>query len=260
MIAKKFVNISVTKIKKRSTNCEVCGTSLLSFMPDDRSVITCPTCGLEKFYVKDSAYVDTATGSVEVKTKKTKSEYYDITNFKKLVDAYQGKGGSSVNKEQIIKDLDNYFKKNGFPSCQEIKEMKADNLGRRGPFKISRLFEIFSEIGHVEYGENAWLIAHIALGWDLPDLSKYEAKIYSDYQKTQEALNNMTDKDRSSSIGRHYRLFKHMELAGYPCIYENDFKVCRMKDTIRANEELWKKMCESCGDESIYFIPTSYIS
>jgi hypothetical protein len=61
------------------------------------------------------------------------------------------------------------------------------------------------------------------------------------------------------TINTQYRLFKHLEMAGFPC-YAVDFRIPKTREIIQADEERWKAMCEGVDEHErtlgIRFIPT----
>ena len=59
---------------------------------------------------------------------------------------------------------------------------------------------------------------------------------------------------RISSLGTQYRLWRHLQLIGYPCEF-GDFKIAENVDSIQTHHRLWKLMCDGANDPEIYYIP-----
>ena len=67
-------------------------------------------------------------------------------------------------------------------------------------------------------------------------------------------FNRLQNKERDSSLGVQFRLYKHLQLCGYP-VYPEEFKLAENTDSIHNHNKLWKLMVEGANDPEIYYIP-----
>jgi hypothetical protein len=105
------------------------------------------------------------------------------------------------------------------------------------------LYDALSHIGETSLNNDVNLIGSLYWNWKLPNISKFIDKIMTHYDKTQEVFYIMPNRERQSSIGRHWRLYKHLQLVGYPC-KKNMFKISNMEESVNQRVKLWKIMCE----------------
>ena len=80
-------------------------------------------------------------------------------------------------------------------------------------------------------------------------------KLIDKYNKTQKVFYQIPqcEKERNSSLGTQYRLWRHLQLESYQC-YMDEFKIAENTDSLRIHNRLWKLMCDCCTDPDIYFI------
>ena len=172
----------------------------------------------------------------------------------KAFDRYQG-FQSDPPDDSLYTILDNYFIQLGRPSGKEIKEMELDERGRRGDTTHKMLLAALSHLGYPNYYEDVNLIGHKYWGWTLPDVSMYKEKIISHYVMTQNVFLQIPkeERDRQSSLGTQYRLWRHLQLVGHEC-YSDEFKIAENVDSLHKHNRLWKYMCEKCNNPEIYYI------
>lgn len=117
------------------------------------------------------------------------------------------------------------------------------------------IISALSHINRTEFYEDYNLIGHIIWNWILPDISKYREKIIDHYNKTQKVFCRIPpeERGRNSSLGTQYRLWRHLQLIGFPCKMEQ-FKIAEDPDSLMIHNQLWRKMCEGCHDPEIYYI------
>ncbi len=243
-IAKNYIKVNVEQ-KKRNVNKCVCGFDLTDIPIDNFGTQICPECETERYIVGFNLH--------KTDTLATRNDYSDRDNFEKALMRYQGKQVDKI-PDGLFNDLDKYFSSRGKPGSDEIKSRSIDSRGRKRGTNLAMLYKALLDTGYSSLYEDANLIAHRYWGWKLPDVTHLESIIMEDYEKTQR-IYNMLQKQRSSSLGTQFRLFKHLELRGYPCSI-GDFKVVKMRESIERHNEMWKEMCDGCDDPEIYFIPT----
>lgn len=242
--AQQFIDITVIHRQKNVNQCG-CGYELDGVYIDNFGTQICPECGTERYIIGFNLYKSDTLAS--------RNDYSDEDNFEKALMRYQGK---QIDKtpDSLFKDLDNYFRSRGLPTSDIIKELPLDHRGKKEGTDLDMLYRALNDTGYSSYYEDAMLIGHLYWGWKLPDVSHLETIVMEDYRKTQRVY-NMLPKERSSSLGTQFRLFKHLQLRGHPCSYK-DFKIVKMLESLEYHDETWKLMCEGCFDPEIYFIPT----
>jgi hypothetical protein len=243
-IIKKFIDFDIIIQQKADNICLDCNT-IICALPITTSIITCPNCNKDKIiYSNTEVY----------KTKNNDNCYEDITNFSKTLMRFQGKQKVKFGNE-LYNKLDNYFIKIKKPISEEIKKLPLLLDGKKEGTNYSMLYAALFETGNSGHYEDANLIAHYYWGWALPELhNSMEKMILDHYTLTQKVFRNMSIdiRGRKSSLNTQYRLYKHLQLVGYPCSII-DFKIPDTNDVIESYDETWEKMCNDAGLE---FIPT----
>jgi len=183
----------------------------------------------------------------------TRNEYSDRLNFEKAIDRYQG---NQINKvpDDLYQSFNKHFTSQNFPAADEVKQLPANERGRRGSTTHRMLWDALAITGYSDYYEDSNLIGHNYWDWVLPNIKHLVEAMMSIYDKTQRVWNSIPNKERSSSLGTQYRLFKILELLGHECHFD-EFKIAE-GDSLDLHEQYWKLMCEQANDVSIYFIPT----
>ena len=243
-LAKTYICVTVIQKKKNMNKCP-CGYDLTDVFIDNFGTQICPECGNDRYIIGYNLY--------KRDTLSSRNDYSDRDNFEKALMRYQGKQVDKI-PETLFGDLDGYFRDRGKSVSETVKILSHNARGRKSGTGLPMLYKALLETGYSSLYEDANLISHKYWGWKLPDVSHLEAVIMRDYQKTQRVY-NMLPKERSSSLGTQFRLFKHLELRGHPCTV-GDFKIVKMRDSLEFHDETWRTMCEGCEDPAIYFIPT----
>lgn len=241
-IAKKYIQINITRIITKEINCCLnCKTSLDGITSTNEGIIRCINCHNEHKIVNF------------VKTIQINDNENDIENFIKALMRYQG---LQNNPPTILyTKLDNYFKERELPISKEIKSLPYNEYGKKGNTNKEMLFIALSNIGYSSYYEDINLIGHIYWDWKLPNLTHLKDKILRHYTITQKSFYKIPIEIRCriSSLGTQYRLWRHLELVGHPC-YMNEFKIAENNDSLQNHHRIWKMMCELSNDPEIYYI------
>lgn len=243
-LAKNYINITVVQRKKNVNKCG-CGYDLTDVPIDNFGTQVCPECETERYIIGFNLYKSDTLAS--------RNDYSDRDNFEKALMRYQGKQVDKI-PDTLFGDLDKYFASRGKATSEKIKSRSLNERGRKTGTDLPMLYKALLATGYSSLYEDANLIAHRYWGWKLPDVTHLESIIMEDYEKTQR-IYNMLQKERSSSLGTQFRLFKHLELRGHPCSI-GDFKVVKMRESVEHHNAMWREMCEGCEDPDIYFIPT----
>lgn len=242
--AQDYINITI-EYRKKNVNVCGCGCDLTDVHIDNFGTQVCPECQTERHIIGFNIYKSDTLAS--------RNDYSDRGNFEKALMRYQGKQPDKI-PDTLFVDLDIHFSSRGKPTSAEIKALPLTERGKKKGTNLDILYKALLDTGYSSFYEDAYLIAHRYWGWKLADVSHLESVIMEDYEKTQRVYNTL-QKERSSSLGTQYRLFKHLEVRGHPCKI-SDFKIVKMLESLEYHDETWRTMCEQCGDPEIYFIPT----
>jgi len=235
-IAREYIQVNLIR---QLNNPNVCKNCKYNFEESNDDVLSCPECGVEHtniFRVPTSS--ENQSGNVY------KNNYTDDANFIKALKRFQGLQTNKL-PESLFPELDEYFKSYGMPTGEEIRKRPLNKNNQKDGVSRELLHEALSKTKNSAFYEDDRLIMNLYWGIPLPDISGIEAGIMEDYSKTQKVFLAL-DKDRTSSLNANYRLFRHLQLRGYPC-KESDFKLIRTQSIRELYENLWYKMCLGSG-------------
>lgn len=251
IIASEYIDIDIIKnLDNNQPLCVICGETLSNASTTEYGTIICPNkeCNVEH-------NIMVLNKTVRDVTRPTTSENESIDNFWRAFIRYQGAEPNKPDMNIIEKELDNYFRELGRPIGKEIKKLPLNKRGRRGDTTHQMLYYALSQIGRTSLYEHVNYIGHAYFGWTLPNVMHLKESIRDKYIKTEKVYNNIPaeEKDRSSSLGTQYRLFRHLQLEGHEC-YMDEFKIAENHESISNHHRLWRIMCEGANDPNIYFI------
>jgi hypothetical protein len=245
--AGKFISLNITKIYKYEENvCNECGCCLDNVKLNKENTIRCPICKTDHQVIlnKKIAY-DSAVQNCNADN--------DMENFMKTLLRYEGLQQSPP--AIIYTKLDTYFQERGFPPASEIKLLPYNMDGRKGNTNREMLCNALSHIGYSDYYEDCNLIGHIYWDWKLPNLSNIKPLIIEHYKITQKCFYKipLEVRNRISSLGTQYRLWRHLQLLNYEC-YMEDFKIAENSESLQNHHRLWKLICNLVQRDDIYYI------
>lgn len=251
-IAKKYIDIDVSRVRlEEDYICQNCSASLKDLIPDENGIITC-----EVKECQTEHNISTNISSKKDVYKSNNSNSDDsIDNFMKAFYAYQGIVKMSKEEEkEICELLDEFFTSIGRPIGEEIKKLPLNKRGLRGDTNHKMMHMALSKINKTRHYRYTNYIGSIYWGWKLPNVSHLEEIIKRDYMKTQAAYNQIPKdlKERSSSLGTHYRLYRHLRLRGHKC-HMDEFKIAENDKSTRIHENSWRLTCELTEDPEIYY-------
>ena len=252
-IAADYIQIDVIRIiNVPSDICTGCGASLAKVVPNEAGSIRCPeiTCQTEHNMItlsklsKDGSHINV----------NPTTDDDSIDNFIRTFMKYQGLQNERP-PECLYEELDKYFIGLGKMAGAEVKLLPLNNRGRRGDTDHKMLWTALSAIGYSDYYEDSNLIGHIYWGWTLPNVMQYKELIISHYNKTQKIFYQIPAeiRQRNSSLGTHFRLYKHLQLVGHDCAVD-EFKIASNESSLDRHIKLWRLMCEGANDPDIYYI------
>lgn len=244
-VASRYISIEFVRKVKIENRCIECCYLLDNVIIDENGIQICPQCDTERYCLYSVP--------VPVKADVGSNDYEDRVNFQKSLTRYQCKQTIYI-PPSLFRDLDAYFTGRGRLPGIQIKKLPRGKKGRTGDTTPEMLWEALGKIGYSEYYEDVNLIGLFYWDWLAPDVSHLEEILATDYDITQKVYVTLS-KERTSSLGTQFRLFKHLEVRKHDCS-ASDFKIHKMRDSLEFHDSTWKLMCEGCGDPSIYFIPT----
>jgi len=248
-IAEEYIPIRlVRKVEFKPSCCPNCGYCLKNVFLDENGCKTCPECDCEYYAMIKSSNKEVT------KSSNYTNESEGLENFMRTFMRYQG-FQSDKPSPTLYEELDNYFELSGIPKSEEIKKLPCDEHGRKPGTNHKMLLNALSTIKKSEFYEDVNLIGHEYWGWELPNLMHLKDKIASDYIKTQRVYFQIPpeERQRESSLGTQFRLWKHLQLLGHPCTM-NEFKIAENQESLRKHDKLWKMMCEGTKDPTIRYI------
>jgi hypothetical protein len=252
-IASLYINVSIIKINAPSKEiCCGCGGSLAKIPPSDDGFVRCPEedCQTENIVIVQNKIIKEGVYSTNNATE-------SIDNFMKAFMYYQGLQNVKLPDNLFIK-LDEYFRKIKRPTGEEIMKLPLTSRGRRGDTDHKMIWSALSAIGYPEHYKHSNYICHKYWGWELPNVMHLKDIITYHYNVTEKIYKDIpvSERQRDSSLGIPYRLWRHLQLAGHEC-YSHEFKIVTNTDSLNCHDRLWKRMTEEANliDPSIYYIP-----
>jgi hypothetical protein len=254
LIASKYYDIKIVRdIKQHDLFKCQCGESITITTVDETGSYICDKCNYQTFL---PCYVTNVDANGANNNNNKSSDYDNWENLHKEFQKIQGLQHDKIPESLLLK-LDKYFDSKGIASRNTYEKYSVEDRswyqGRKGT-DIEIMVKALQDIKEPDYYEDVHLLAKKVWGWELADLSGYESRISEDYKATQKVFLEM-DKERKSSLGTRYRLFKHLQLVGVNCQVK-DFKMSIMREVINEHDELWEKMCLGANKKNIYFIKT----
>jgi hypothetical protein len=249
-IASNYINIDIVRLpEKPNSICLGCGKNISNVIISDYGSKRCPFCNTEHEIV-----ISVGINKDNSRLNNNNNEEESIDNFLR---AFDRKQGIQVERpdESLYQELDNFFISNGRPTGEEIRKLPLNSRGRRGDTNHKMLWNALSQIGRSQYYEDDEIIGHIYWGWKLNDYSHLKERIIDKYNKTQQVFYQipLEERERNSSLGTQYRLWRHLQLEGVEC-YQNEFKIAENSESLRLHNKIWRLMVEGANDPNIYYI------
>jgi len=256
-IAEKYIKINIIRKIPRENKCINCGERIIEdfLLPTEDLVQKCSSCDVEfttlSFYKNNKENTKSLT-SFSMKEDKS------IENFMKAFMKYQGLHEEKP-PENLYIELEKYFISMGLPTGSEIKKLPLNKRKRRGNTNHKTIHTALAALGgiYTKYYEDTNYIGHIYFGWELPNFIDQIELCIEIYNETQSLYYDIPveDRDRDSSLGTQFRLFKTLQLVGYEC-YEDEFKIADNLESKRNHYRLWKMICNKSTNPLIYYIDT----
>lgn len=254
-LAAQWIRVDVVRENPDRDRCEACGEAYDDAHVETRGTLSCLGCGREKPHLVASSQSKESTKT----SASQRNDYDDRENFLKAFYRYQGLQPKQI-PPALYAALDRHFRPKSDaagalgPDLRgaAVRALPLQVDGRRGGTTHDMLYAALAETGFSDFYEDANLIGHEYWGWELPKVLHLKDIIMEDYRQTQNVYRTIP-KDRSSSLGVPYRLFKHLQLRGWPCSM-SEFRIAENRESLDEQENLWRMMCEGANNPSIYYI------
>ena len=234
-IASDYIDVSIGDIKgpefgkPSGLKCPNCASTQLH---SDDTLSTCLACGqvIEKL---DDAPSFKDTDRINMSTRYT---YSKRGHFVDAMTRFQGKQNTNV-APRVYNVLQ--------------QQMKHHNL-TPGSVTKEQMYLFLSENGLSSYYDDINLIYHTITKTSPPDISAYEDRLLDMFDQQEEVYEKIKDPSRINSLNVNYKLFKLLQILGYPCT-RHDFHFLKTQNKLNEHDEYWEEICKNKGWR---FIPT----
>ena len=251
-IAGEYLNIQVTRTYESRTNhCHGCGTDLTKATPNMDGEVTCPKPNCRAVHNMETSLRMPEAGDHVANYSSGKDE--SIENFYKAAQRFQAEQTAHI-PPQVYDKLEQYFVRNGCPSAAIVRTQPLNSRGWRGNTSVQMLRNALDDINESALGKHTILIGKNYWNWQPMKISEYMEQITSDYHKTQTVFHTIPVeiRERDSSLGTEYRLWRHLQMRGCQCYF--DMFMIAGDDSWVKHENIWKMMCDGANDQDIRFI------
>jgi hypothetical protein len=247
MMARAYIPENVVYVPATTQPKCSCGLNTTEDCVDINGIYACPSCGVEHPRLGRKK----TTSSVEevLYTPRRRQDNEERENFVKALIRFQGMQKDRL-PHDLMERLDAYFLANNYPTCADVR---AGLTPSTCILNKDVMYKALASVGCPMY-EHINLICHKAWGWALPELNQQYDTVLHHY----DVMQRVAQDKNIPTINTQYRLFKHIEMVGFPC-YATDFRIPKTRDIIQDDEEYWKRLCEGVehGERlGIRFIPT----
>ena len=160
-------------------------------------------------------------------------KYEKKCHFRDTVKQYQGLQNKYI-PEKVIQDVIAEIKYNGLyyeEANDPYYKLTKDHI---------RLF--LDETGHAKYYEDLQLIYSKITGKSCPNISKYERKLYDDFDCLVDAFLSL-DINRKNFLNSHYVLRQLLKRQGVR-VAEDDLSSLKTLSRVQSHDEIYQRCCE----------------
>lgn len=220
-IAREYVEID-TFVSRSSKLVCTCGST--EFEQDlDEAIYTCKGCGNTLELLDDSpTYKDTDRVNMA-----SRYQYTCRGHFIEAMNKYEGKQNTTI-PAGVISLLK--------------REMKNHNLTTETTAK-DHLYMFLSEKKLSAHYEDINLIYFIITEIEPPNITEYRSRLLELFDQQEEAYTEVKDPERTNSLNVNYKLYKLLQLIGYPC-QKDDFYILRTRTKLEEHDEKWREIIE----------------
>lgn len=251
-IASEYITIQVTRTYDSRTNhCHGCGMDLSKVTPNMEGEITCPKPNCRTVHNMETSLRMPEVGDHVANYSSGKDE--SIENFYKAAQRFQAEQTAHI-PPAIYDKLEDYFVSKGCLPAAVVRTLPLNSRGWRGNTSVQMLRNALDAINESALGKHTILIGKNYWSWQPMKISEYMEQITSDYHTTQTVFHTIPAeiRERNSSLGTEYRLWRHLQLRGCQCYF--DMFMIAGDESLIKHENIWKMMCDGANDPNIRFI------
>jgi hypothetical protein len=217
------------------TECDACGGRVV--IHQDESALVCQHCGLSRRYMECGMRSISYDEEVSRDTK-SQFSYKRLTHLNQWIDALQAKENTTI-PDEVIDAVRNEFKKHRMTSKSDITPGRVKMFLKK--LNLSRWYEHTHNIVNTINGAPA-----VRLPQDLED------RLKAMFLQVQHPFEKHRPKERKNFLHYGYTLYKLCQLLGED-EYLPLFPLLKSNEKIRAQDAIWKAICEELQWE---YIPT----
>lgn len=225
-IAREYIDIENITQRVKKLSCPRCGGLDFSLEAEEDTIYTCNGCGTLLELLDDSpSFKDTDRVNM--------SSRYTYTKRGHFIDAmkrFQGKQNTTI-EDWVINKI--------------REEMAIHNLTPNNLTK-DQLYMFLAENKLANYYEDLNLLYFIIAQVKPPDISSYETALLEKFDKLEEAYSEVKDPTRINSLSVNYKLYKLLQILGYPC-KKDDFYILKTTAKSDEHDEKWQEICTVLG-------------
>lgn len=221
-IAREYVQLENFTIRSSRLICESCnGTDFEQ--SEDEAIYTCKACGNTLELLDDSpTYKDTDRVNMA-----SRYQYTCRGHFIEAMNKFEGKQNTTI--PQGVKAL-------------LEREMKNHNLTVETTSK-DHIYMFLSEKKLSNHYEDINLIYYMITGTEPPNITEHRPRLLELFDLQEEAYAEVKDPERTNSLNVNYKLYKLLQLVGYPC-QKDDFYILRTRTKLEEHDEKWREIIE----------------
>lgn len=206
--------------------CKECGGS--NFEQTDDEVVSCIDCGVCIQTFEDApAYKDKERINMSKRFRYTCDRH-----FREAMAKYQGKQNTTI-PVKLYHRIDGFIEQNSNITTQNLTH--------------EHIILVMGMYGYSDRYEDVWLVHYKVTGKPPPDISKYEEKLYADYEHQNRVAGDIKINDeRKNSLNVYYQLCRLLQKNGYKCKLA-DFYCIKTDETKDCHDEVWIKRCKKAG-------------
>lgn len=238
-IAGNYMDVDINQlVTENNILCVGCGANMSEAIASEEGLVVCDICDTEYYVaITNKTVSDNSRFSNCINT-----DNETLENFMKAFWQLQGLEGDAPSNK-ILDELEHYFKSHGLPTRDEVIEkgiMTSRTMLRSALSRMDRS-DCYDHVNYI--GEQYW-------GWKLPKIAEYADVISENYLLAQTMWNRIpvAEKDRSSSLGIQYHLYRQVQILGLDPNVEH-YSIVENEKSFRNHERNWKRICEMCREE-----------
>jgi hypothetical protein len=169
-----------------------------------------------------------------------KYKYDKRQHFRDTINQYQGLQQKNI-PQKVIDDVIIMIKNHGlFDASKTLAEEQFARVTK----EHVRMF--LEESGHPKSYEDLQLIYHKITTKPCPNIQKYEAALYEDFEQLVEAFLSLPNIDRKNFLNTHYTLSQLLRRRGV-VVPENDLNTLKTPARLRAHDDIYQACCMKLG-------------